>query len=210
MKSQDMKAAALQWLRFVRRYEIVCTEAGTIGLADVIGVCPDSAVEVEIKVSKADLLREFTDKAHKHRYYLSVPGGQSPNYFYFFVPENLVEAATAAALEHNPKYGVITMPEGGNYTKIDVKRKASRLHKEKPGKGMTRVATLRMSSELATLYATNRELATKVVHAFEVGVNQVVQQAILPFANGPDLPLETNEGPDDLFLEPASDAGRSL
>lgn len=201
MKSQDMKAAALQWLRFVRRYEIVCTEAGTIGLADVIGVCPTSAVEVEIKVSKADLHREFTEKARKHAYYRDVPGGQSPNYFYFFVPEKLVEAATAAALEHNPKYGVISMPEDGNYQKIVVTRKASRLHSEKPGRAMTRVATMRMSSELATLYAVNRELATKVVHAFEIGVNQVVQQAILPFAGEPDLPLETDEGPDELFLE---------
>ncbi len=201
MKSQDMKAAALQWLRFVRRYEIVCTEAGTIGLADVIGVCPTSAVEMEIKVSKADLRREFTEKAHKHRYYKSVSGGASPNYFYFMVPEQLVEAAVALALEHNPKYGVVSMPEGGNYQTLTVTRKAQRLHSEKPGPGMIRVATMRMSSELATLYAANRELAAKVVHAFEVGVNQVVQQAILPFAAEPDLPLETNDGPDPLFLE---------
>lgn len=207
MKSQDLKAAALQWLRFVRRYEIVCTEAGTIGLADVIGVCATSSVEVEIKVSKADLRREFTEKANKHSYYKSVPGGQSPNYFYFMVPEKLVEAAVAVAIEHNPKYGVVSMPEGGNYQTLSVVRKAQRLHSEKPGRGMIRVATMRMSSELATLYAVNRELATKVVYAFEVGVNQVVQQAMVPFACGdPDAPLEVNDGPDPLFLEPDSAA----
>ncbi len=68
MNSVQMKAAAMHWLRFRKQLNYVATECG-FWSADVIGCDSEHLIEIEVKVSRADLMAEFRNKLEKHEYY---------------------------------------------------------------------------------------------------------------------------------------------
>lgn len=153
-KSSVLKAHALCWLRFNRKMPMVATEVGDWN-ADVLGVGDEFSVEVEVKVSKGDLMRELTSKAAKHFLYAAGAGGRHvPNYFYFFVPEPLAESAVQLVNEKAPKFGVVAWSEPNapstrfSIQSCRVAKKASTLHDKTPSAGLKRAILLRMGSEL--------------------------------------------------------------
>ena len=153
MKAVDLKAEILGWLRFVRKQEIVCTEVGHWN-ADCWGLNETRLIEVETKVTLADLKADF--KKEKHRAY--AVGAHAPNLFYFAVPADL-EIPAAAVLEERvaegavSKYGLVVVTGfgflGRNTKEIRV---AKKLHENPPPDYVRRAALLRQSSEICGLH----------------------------------------------------------
>lgn len=164
----SLHTEAMAWLRFGKQVPLLCTEAGRWN-ADVLGIRSDGlAIEVEIKRSLSDLRAEFRNKQNKHWHYAN-PGRKetlfgmdsdrwTPNYFYFYVPESLKEAAVKLAEEKAPYAGVAYLAFASRGAKslghsTYVAKKAKRIHdKEHPY--LEEAVRFRMGSELCMLRAT--------------------------------------------------------
>jgi hypothetical protein len=169
--SYVLKTEALCWLRFGKKLDLVATEAGRWA-ADVLGCNDNFAVEVEVKMSKADLRREFSNKSTKHYLYVNAADGKGvppgvPNYFYFFVPSDMEKDALALIEENAPKAGLAVYEEpersrlDGKLTRVV--RKAQKLHDQKPSSRFKRTLQLRMGSELCGRYVAFRDLRRDVM-----------------------------------------------
>lgn len=103
----DIKLALLQYYRFKRQSICVDEFRG----ADVIIDNGKEIHEVEVKISRYDLLNGEKKKTRKHEYYRSGRHNAycyaNPNKYSFCVPETLVNDALEYTKELNPKYGVI-------------------------------------------------------------------------------------------------------
>lgn len=161
MKATRIKAEALAWLRYGKRLPVVCTEAGAWN-ADVLGVSKTMSIEVETKISRADLRAEFKNKRQKHFLYLNTDGNLKsvPNYMYFMVPDALRADALEIVSEGNPKAGVAiymdtNLLSGQN---VVIAKPPQRLHDAKPGVKLIRTAIMRMSSELCGIHLVNEKL----------------------------------------------------
>lgn len=149
-----LKNEALKWLRFEKRYNVACTELRTgLWIADVFGLGPRlpnpyNAIEIEVKISMADLRNDFKNKAQKHLMYLDSVQNV-PNYMYFMVPPELVEQAQAFLATKNPKYGIITSPVYGGVQSVKIPKK---LHSSPPSDKLFTNCVRRMGNELVTLY----------------------------------------------------------
>lgn len=190
MPSSALKLEALHWLRYGKSMPIVCTEAGmSHGLADVIGLNTENCIEVEVKISKADLKREWKSKASKHLIYAS-PNRyhKAPNYFYFLVPEAIADYACQEAEANNKAYGVLVPKENKKFgDNLKSVRKATKLHDKEPSPAMVGVAIRRMSSELVGLHKANQDIRGQIVDKLTQFADGTVHQALL--AAGP-LTLE--------------------
>jgi len=104
-----MKAAICSYYRFGKSIKYIATECGRY-YSDVLLISQQYLVEIEIKVSKADLSNDF--KKDKHRIYETQIGKEIPNYFYFAVPPELVEFAVSKCV--GKPYGVMVIrpPQG--------------------------------------------------------------------------------------------------
>jgi hypothetical protein len=181
-----LKVEALCWLRYGKRLEYVCTEAGRWN-ADVLGLCDTYAVEVEVKVSKQDLAREFTGKAAKHAVYAKahegVPTASVPNYFYVYVPEALEAEAVRLVRERAPYAGVAVYQPGGwlDGKLTRVAQRATKIHDQPPSQRLRQAVLLRMGSELCGRYVAWRtfcdEVRNKLVD-IDIRVVGVVKQAM--------------------------------
>lgn len=152
----SLRTSALGWLRFGRRFPIVCTEFGP-WRADAWGMSGAASVEVEVKQSAADLRREVESKRAKHHVYASAEKRASwcvPNHFYFLVPRDLESAAVEFAEEEVPFAGVAVsagVPGRLRLFRRDdvwVVRRARKLHGGSPALDAVRAALMRMSSEI--------------------------------------------------------------
>lgn len=169
--SKKIKTTALYYFRYERNVPLVATEAGPHN-SDVVAISAAEAIEVEIKVDKQDLKREFTSKTRKHSGYtmdLGRGGWDIPNKFYFLVPEELKEEAIQLCMEasKNPKfknaskYGVLVYhprlrkERDSPFGWIEVGKKAFRLHNEKPANRFLDIILNRSSSELVRSYLEN-------------------------------------------------------
>lgn len=109
--SFDLKLALLNYYRNQRNSLCVDEFEG----ADIFVDTGKEFIEVEVKITKSDLINGERKKVAKHRRYADgTPGGKyiwgqwyRPNKFLFCVPERLVDTALGFAAEINPKYGVI-------------------------------------------------------------------------------------------------------
>lgn len=137
----DLKVALLGYFRFKR--QCVCVDE--FHGADIIADTGREIIEVEVKVTRCDLIKGEMRKARKHQAYKT---GRRfallrPNKFLFCVPERLVDVALAWSAELDPRYGVIGFDEqklkgniqeyraahwqGNNYF-LRVAKSATRLH----------------------------------------------------------------------------------
>lgn len=162
MTTAKIKAEALAWLRFVKMMPIVCTEVGTWN-ADVFGCSPTTSIEVEVKVSRSDLLAEFRNKKAKHSVYSNANGTlrSVPNYLYYMVPKELEEDALEIVGRESPKSGVIVFDDSDGHLagkNSKIVKSATKLHGTKPSQKLVRTAVLRMSSELSGLWHANNRL----------------------------------------------------
>lgn len=144
--SQKMKYQALLWLRIQQRCPFIATEVGQFN-ADVFGVNEKKSIEIEVKVSRSDLIADF--KKWKHNQYTGQTYGFThqaqwiPNQFYFAVPEALLEAAKLVLVQRKAeKYGLIQL-EGWKVVK-----RAAKLHEREPSNHIKFTCALRMGSEL--------------------------------------------------------------
>lgn len=153
-----LKSLAINWLRYGKRLPLVCSEVGGWN-ADVLGLSPQIAVEVETKISKSDIKAEFDKKTAKHWLYANPKSTSSiPNYFYFLVPEHLADFTRQFLEDKMPKAGVISAlkpPSNAKHydkTMLAVVKRATKIKDGPPTKYMFVTTLLRCSSELAGLY----------------------------------------------------------
>lgn len=100
----DLKLALMEYFRFKRQW--VCVDECL--KADIVADSGKHIIEVEVKVSKHDLLKGEERKRNKHRNYEEQwHGCKIPNKYYFCVPTELADIAVEYARKLNPKYGVI-------------------------------------------------------------------------------------------------------
>lgn len=207
MNSQTLKAEALAWLRYVCQKPYVCTEVGRWS-ADAMAVDEKTSVEIEVKISKADLRAEAGGKALKHRQYRAPDNWYKatiPNRFYFLVPPDLREYAVEQAAAINPAYGVLVWTGRGRVgRRIDIVKKAEFLHRRPPPKSMLTTMAKRMSSELATLYVERVNALTRIEAELLKQLNDVKQENRLFLeAAGHEMdPLAINEVEEELTPTP--------
>ena len=123
-----LKTAIMSFYRF-KKGHWVCTELTyPQGIADVIAIDTKTGevIEIEVKISKSDLLSENIHKKEKHEflesYNKTIPAenihcyidNPAPNKFYFLVPSYLVDVANDYCEEMNPKYGVLKFNENSH------------------------------------------------------------------------------------------------
>lgn len=170
MDADILKTEALCWLRFTKKMELIATEAGSWN-ADVLAIGEKHSVEIEVKVSKSDLRREFENKRNKHYLYNSVepgsaPSRHTPNFFYFYVPWTLEEEALKLIEEHSPKAGLAVYGQSSDRVldgkRTYVKKRPTKLHDKVPGPSIRRAVTLRMGSELCGRYVAHREMVERI------------------------------------------------
>jgi len=117
MKTLDVEIAVMEYLNVRRNIVVPNVSWGMPGLfyeADVVSLTPSGyATEIEIKVSKSDLLRD-KKKRHNHKSKLF-------KYLYFAVPEKLQDIALKVIPEHA---GLLVVVENnyGTYSMRNVKK----------------------------------------------------------------------------------------
>lgn len=170
LNAKDLKTFGIQYLRFggLGCY-IVCTEAGEFH-SDVFGINNNSSFELEVKISKSDLLNDV--KKPKHSIYKSLDLkyiNNIPNYFYYLIPYSLRIDAENVCL--GTPYGIILsdtdrLVEG----KFSVCKKASPIHAQPPTEELKKTILFRMSSELAN-YHLNFE---KIIKQINIGFTDTI------------------------------------
>lgn len=162
-RSAELTVACLSWLRFGRQLPYIATKYAVWAnrRADVFGADEKESVEIEVKISRRDLLRDFDVKDWKHQRYGEGGHWKTPNRVYFAVPERIREDALKVLAEHAPAYGLIVMPpleDSGSWGAeipwklLRVAKSAKWLHKESPSKSVLADVQHRMASEVATFH----------------------------------------------------------
>tara|TARA_R110000787_G_scaffold198245_1_gene309414 strand:- start:59 stop:550 length:492 start_codon:yes stop_codon:yes gene_type:complete len=139
--SCHIKTAVMSDYRFNKSFHLVASEVLN---ADVMVANDKKSVEIEVKISKQDLLADF--KKSKHKKYANVDNhyfDTIPNQFYFCVPFELVD--DALKLVKDLPYGVMKYDSSQS---VCVIKRAKFMHKEKPSQNLCRIIMLRMGSEL--------------------------------------------------------------
>jgi hypothetical protein len=116
VNSNVIKCAVMSFFRFKKGY-LCCSELSySLGIADVIAIndTTGEVIEIEIKISKSDLLNENKHKEPKHKllkeaelYEDDTYPNYTPNKFYFCVPTYLVKEAKEYSLDMNKDYGIL-------------------------------------------------------------------------------------------------------
>jgi len=142
-----MKACLCAYFRFSRGVGQIATEVGEFN-SDFLAIRKGNMFEIEIKTSKADLNADF--KKRKHTIYEQDKSVWTPNYFYFAVPNNLVEYAFAKCVDNN--YGVLEILESGPWKeRVRVVKRAKKLHNRFAPEKVKYYLINRLSSEMANL-----------------------------------------------------------
>jgi len=161
ISSLTLKCALMYYFRFKRQY--ICVDECFSGFREYADILVDTGKafrEIEIKISKSDLLAEKKKIKHKvfkgkHKFYKPEWGA---NYFYICVPLELKEYAEKWIEEVNPKYGLITYQDHEEVwrrkweDKVHTCRNAKKLHSGYNEKLKTSMLK-RLSSALANSYA---------------------------------------------------------
>ena len=156
--STHLKSALLSHYRFDEHF-VVATEVdyGKIGgIADIMVDTGSLIYEVEIKISKQDLLSHELKK-EKHTYMQDpfTHMNYLPNKFYLCVPHSMLEEASAFIYDVNPTYGLLEYIEGAEYLavrdRVKLVKQAGILHPQY-NVGIHNDILQRLSSELCSLY----------------------------------------------------------
>jgi hypothetical protein len=102
MDSKYIKAVLCHYFRFKRQCAYIATECGQFS-SDFLAIHKNKLIEVEIKVSKADLNNDF--KKPKHRIYETTRKIWVPNQFYFAVPSEMLKYAATKIVDK--PYGLL-------------------------------------------------------------------------------------------------------
>jgi len=144
-----IKLVTLAYWRYDRQHIAGAIECGG---ADVKTMAKSLLItESEVKVSIADMRREFNSKRYKHQHMFGEGFNRRPNvnYFYFVVPERLKEKALEVVRELYPYAGLLVCRENiknifghyGGLSNICSIKPAKRMRRPKPDiKEITRIA----------------------------------------------------------------------
>lgn len=183
---------AMGWLRFGKRLPYVATEVGNFH-ADVVGADSDQLIEIEVKKSKSDLLRDFSTKPWKHLLYDGpglAPSAWVPNIFYFLVPQELADWAKEQLDTKKTPAGLLVLNKASFSTgyiprgNLVVKKRPKVLHSHKPTPATLRRLAERMANELTGL----RVILAHRLPGEEGGANvQELLKAIHQLGETPDV-----------------------
>lgn len=156
MDALTLKTAAMCWLRFGRQLTYVGTEIGDFS-SDVLGASDEKMYEIETKVSRTDLKKDFTKPKHSIYKQDNPRTWGVPNYFYFLVPEFLKDFAIELCNSKNPKLGVLVYKDGDGpmfrlADRLYVAKKATKLHDHAPKPQILEKMAKRLSSDLCNTY----------------------------------------------------------
>lgn len=137
ISSTHIKAALLSYWRFKRQFNCVDEVSVCYTSMDIAIDTGGFLFEVEVKISKSDLIQGEKRK-DKHKRYFSIDDGiishkhqYIPNQFYICVPTILVSDTKEWIEKVNPKYGILEYRDigrGGWEDMIKVTKKAKFLH----------------------------------------------------------------------------------
>lgn len=164
-----IKIQLLKYFRFDKQFNLVFTEG--INNSDVNALKDDCLIEVEVKQSKSDFLKEFDNKSKikkiKHQRYIVGNNRKYkkyvvPNYFYFCIGRKTKDETYKLAnfvveyLKENGynHYGVLICGENRLFNKhshIETFKRATKIHSNKPNQEVFIKAYKRLSSELISL-----------------------------------------------------------
>ena len=150
--ADEIKIVLMRYFRFDRSFDLVATEYANMDVI-ALDLSREKFVEVEIKISKPDLLKDA--KKPKHSEYIRLLKN-TPKQFYYAVPKKLVDEAIRLCNILNPSYGVINVE---NYPGI-VKR-AMPLHIRKNDDYLVNSVISRVTSENINLRLKLNELKPK-------------------------------------------------
>lgn len=121
-KTNFIKYQLMKYLRFQRGFTFCVDES--INHSDIVGLNDTNLIEIEVKISKSDFLKEFDGKSRIKSYKHSViqslweskdvklkRGYILPNYFYFCVTPELKQFVLDFMKERCYNYGVLVCEE---------------------------------------------------------------------------------------------------
>jgi hypothetical protein len=105
--AKHIKTSLLSYYRFKRGFLCVDEASCAGGLSDVLVDTGKDIIDIEVKISKSDLIRGEAKKS-KHKLYKICDGKKySPNKYILCVPEKLKEVAEEWVNDTNKNYGII-------------------------------------------------------------------------------------------------------
>ena len=148
--SFDIKIAILKYFRFQRQYPIVVIEVKFNNFVADILVLKKIVIEIEVKVTYSDFLKELQCKKSKHKIYNSPNHSEFsliPNKFYFAFPYKFPIKSIESLIPE--KYGIIEVNtvEHGLYVDICKIRKPAKLLISEINKEFWDRAIRRLTSE---------------------------------------------------------------
>lgn len=162
MQAEKIKHELMKYWRYDRGFTFVTSEC--INKSDITAINPKHLVEVEIKVSKSDFLKEFDgkskNKTKKHAIYqgnrIAPKTFICPNFYYFCVTPNIYPFVKEYLDLHGyNNYGIMvceTYRLYGQKSCIRVARKPKPIHLQPPSLPVLYKVGKRVQSELISLY----------------------------------------------------------
>ena len=158
--SSFIKLQLMKYWRYDRGYTFACTEC--INKSDITAINDKHLVEVEVKISKSDFLKEFDgsskNKTKKHAIYQGNKKPNKtficPNFFYFCVTPDILTYVTEYLKNQYKNYGILVCEPYrlyGQKSFIRVAKKATKIHANKPTINIFHKIGKRVQSELINL-----------------------------------------------------------
>lgn len=149
INSDYMKIIVASYYRFKRQYKYTCTE---FEFMDICACNASTMIEVECKISKSDLKKEF--KKPKHNKYRQASKtrdfkGMIPNRYFVAITTRLSQDLEVLDLINklNPKYGIMVVDDLDHYNGPVIIKQAKKLHDKEPDTKTMEYIVARLSSE---------------------------------------------------------------
>lgn len=162
LNSDLIKSLVIARARFANGVYMIATEVGSFN-SDVLYIDKNNElVEVEVKISKSDLINDF--KKFKHVIFKGSADEFVPHKFYFCVPEEL--ESDALELTKDTNYGIIRCRNWygsirGAMDRVIIIKRAKNLHNRPISENVKNTIIKRMASEIAN-HRLERALKTEI------------------------------------------------
>ena len=158
--SNKIKLELMKYWRYDRGYTFACTEC--INKSDITAINDKHLIEVEVKISKSDFLKEFDgsskNKTRKHSIYQHkrkpTKSFICPNFYYFCVTPDIQTFVIEYLKDKYKNYGILVCEPYrlyGQKSCIRVAKKATKIHNTPPTLDTFYKIGKRVQSELINL-----------------------------------------------------------
>lgn len=158
LTTANLKRILLNHFRFKKG--MYCATEVDLGICicDILAISnkKQKSIEVEIKVNKEDIVRDFVQKEYKHESFrdCNINTHLKPNYLYFCVPDILLEDLLTILENENKRYGIIVI---NKYEHVEFYRQAKELN-YKNNEEIYRRIIMRATSEVVRFHNKLNEL----------------------------------------------------